>query len=56
MEWKGKPISQSLEKYLNRAREIAKRRGDLVVDSDHFSPPYLKVKMSHLQSTLRGMG
>jgi ATP-dependent Clp protease ATP-binding subunit ClpB len=36
MEWKGKPISQSLEKYLNRAREIAKRRGDLVVDSDHF--------------------
>ena len=36
MEWKGKPISQSLEDYLNGAREIAKRRGDLVVDSDHF--------------------
>ncbi len=36
MEWKGKPVSQSLENYLNRAREIAKRRGEFYTDSDHF--------------------
>lgn len=36
MEWKGKPISKSLENYLNRAVAVAKRRNEFYTDSDHF--------------------